>query len=568
MLAPESGEGRVLVHAPIGRDAPACVELLRRGGLEAKACVSVEELLAQADEGVLVVCITEEGLFGRNLDAVATWVANQPAWSDLPFVVLTSRVEQPAVAAWREKMVTALGNVSLLERPVQSLALSTMVRTAARARVRQYQVKALLRSQANAAAVLEYTVKARTEQLENANKELRHQMAERAQVEETLRQAQKLEVLGQLTGGVAHDFNNLLMVISGGLQLLDRQSDPAGRQRLTMTMQRAIERGAGLTRQLLTFARRQALQPQVLDLGRQIGGMREMLERSLRGDIDIVLHNEPGSWPVEVDPGELELVIINLAVNARDAMPGGGTIEIRTENIADLNEGDLRGDYVCLSITDSGTGMTPEVKARVFEPFFTTKDVGKGSGLGLAQAYGFARQSGGTAQIISEWGEGTTVRLLLPRSHKTVATLEEPCARAARESPKADFHVLLVEDDNEVAALTTEMLVQLGYEVIRTASPAAALGALADGRSIDVVFSDIMMPGGMNGVQLAREIRIRRADLPVVLTTGYLGSEARNAEADGILLLPKPYRIEDLGTALESALERKGTPSWRGARRP
>ncbi|CAM3366853.1 ATP-binding protein [Bordetella flabilis] len=563
---PESGEGRVLVHAPIGRDGAACVELLRRGGLDAKACASVDELLAEADAGVLVVCMTEEALFGKNLAEVAAWVANQPAWSDLPFVVLTSRVEQPAVAAWREKMVTALGNVSLLERPVQSLALSTMVRTAARARVRQYQVKALLQSQENAAAVLEDTVRARTEQLENANRELRHQMAERAQVEETLRQAQKLEVLGQLTGGVAHDFNNLLMVISGGLQLLDRQADPERRQRLAVTMQRAVARGAGLTRQLLTFARRQTLQPQVVDLARQIGGMREMLERSLRGDIDVALHAAPESWAVEVDPGELELVVLNLAVNARDAMPGGGTIDIRTENLADLNEGDLRGDYVCLSMTDSGTGMTPEVKARVFEPFFTTKDVGKGSGLGLAQAYGFARQSGGTAQIISEWGQGTTVRLLLPRSHKAVETPAETCQSPAPAPARAEFHVLLVEDDNEVAALTMEMLMQLGYEVTRTASPAAALGALADGRSIDVVFSDIMMPGGMSGVQLAREIRKRRADLPVVLTTGYLGSEARGAEADGILLLPKPYRIEDLGTALETALARRSTPSWRGAR--
>jgi signal transduction histidine kinase/ActR/RegA family two-component response regulator len=568
METPDSGESRVLVHAPIGRDAAACVELLRRGGLDAQACASVEDLLAQADAGVLVVCITEEGLFGKHLAEVAAWVANQPAWSDLPFVVMTSRVDQPSVAAWRERMVTALGNVSLLERPVQSLALSTMVRTAARARVRQYQVRALLRSQENAATALEDTVRARTEQLENTNRELLHQIAERAQVEETLRQAQKLEVLGQLTGGVAHDFNNLLMVISGGLQLLDRQSDPERRRRLAVSMQRAVDRGAGLTRQLLTFARRQALQPQVLNLARQISGMREMLERSLRGDIDVTLHMAPGLWPVEVDPGELELVLINLAVNARDAMPGGGTIEIRTENLADLDEGDLRGDYVCLSITDTGTGMTPEVKARVFEPFFTTKDVGKGSGLGLAQAYGFARQSGGTAQIVSEWGQGTTVRLLLPRSHKAVQTPDEPYLSAASESPQADLHVLLVEDDNEVAALTTEMLAQLGYEVTRAASPAAALGALADGRSIDVVFSDIMMPGGMNGVELAREIRVRRADLPVVLTTGYLGTEARSAEADGILLLPKPYRIEDLGTALASALVHRGGSSWRDVHTP
>jgi signal transduction histidine kinase/ActR/RegA family two-component response regulator len=565
MELPDGPTGRVLIYAPIGRDGPACAQLLRRDGLDAQVCTDMDQLLAQAQAGVLAFCITEEGLFGGNLAAVTRWVANQPPWSDPPFVVLTSRLEQAAVGPWREKMVQALGNVSLLERPVQSLALTTMVRTAARARLRQYQIHALLSSQEQAAAVLESTVAFRTRQLQSANAELREQMIERAQMEDSLRQAQKLEALGQLTGGVAHDFNNLLMVISGGLQMFDRQTEPARRQRLISAMQRAVERGAGLTRQLLTFARRQALQPQALDLGAQVQGMRDMLERSLRGDIEVVLELSDDLWMVEADPGELELVILNLAVNARDAMPGGGRIEIRTENLPRLAEGELRGDYVNLSITDSGTGMSPEVKARIFEPFFTTKDVGKGSGLGLPQAYGFATQSGGTVQIFSELGRGTTVRLLLPRSRKPLhVPLEKPDCTAA-QGATTGYHVLLVEDDDEVAALTAEMLAQLGYGVTRAASPDAALGALSNGRTVDLVFSDIMMPGGMNGVQLAREIRGRRPDLPVVLTTGYPGAEARRAEADGIPLVPKPYRLDELGSALAALLAGKGTAAHQDA---
>ncbi|AOB32750.1 histidine kinase [Bordetella sp. H567] len=546
-------EARVLIYAPIGRDGPASAALLRRSGLAVEVCTSMDDVLARADEGVATLCVTEEALFGKHLIAMAAWVARQAAWSDVPFVVLTSQVQQPVVAAWRQKMVAALGNVSLLERPVQSITLTSTVHAAVRSRMRQYEMRALLRARELSAAALEDTVRSRTRELEAANAELRTQMKERALVEESLRHAQKMEALGQLTGGVAHDFNNLLMVISGGLQMLDRQVEPDRRARLVRGMQQAVERGAGLTRQLLAFSRRQPLQAEPVDLVRQINGMREMLDRSLRGDIKVRLTLPKSLWVVEVDPGELELVLLNLAVNARDAMPAGGTIEIRAENVPNATEGGLQGDFVSLSVIDSGTGMSDEVKARVFEPFFTTKDVGKGSGLGLAQAYGFARQSGGSVHIFSELGKGTTVRLLLPRCRKPV-----PVAARADGIPVAEAgasaHVLLVEDDDEVAALVGEMIAQLGFEATRVASPAAALGALADGRRIDVVFSDIMMPGGMSGVELAHAIRARRLGLPIVLTTGYMGQEAQAAENDGIPVLPKPYRVEDLGSILRTAL--------------
>jgi CheY-like chemotaxis protein len=257
---------------------------------------------------------------------------------------------------------------------------------------------------------------------------------------------------------------------------------------------------------------------------------------------------------VEVDPGELELVILNLAVNARDAMPSGGTIIVRGENLPNWTDEQVVGDYVRLSVVDTGVGMSPEIVSRVFEPFFTTKDVGKGSGLGLAQVHGFATQSKGTVRIQSKVGRGTSIELYLPRSFD-IPSKERHLIDLTRVRPKksSQGRTLLVEDDDEVAALVAEMLSQLGYDVTRAASAAAALGALADGRSVDVVFSDIMMPGGMNGVELALEIKRRRSDIPVLLTSGYAEAAAHEAEAADIQILAKPYHIDELAAALNAA---------------
>jgi CheY-like chemotaxis protein len=289
--------------------------------------------------------------------------------------------------------------------------------------------------------------------------------------------------------------------------------------------------------------------------------MRELLDRSLRGDVHVDFDFQEGLWPVEVDPGELELVMLNLAVNARDAMPNGGTIVVRAQNMA-AGQGDVVRNLVRLSVIDTGTGMTPEVQARVFEPFFTTKDVGKGSGLGLAQVHGFAQQSGGSIEIESEIGRGTAIHLLLPRSAKPAVPDERHLVdlHVARRGAGTEGYVLLVEDDDEVAALVSEMLDQLGYGVTRAGSAAAALGALANGRAIDVVFSDIMMPGGINGVELAREIRARRSELPILLTSGYAEAAMRAAEAEGVRILPKPYRIDELAAALQQASASAGAP--------
>jgi len=373
---------------------------------------------------------------------------------------------------------------------------------------------------------------------------------QRRAVQDRLRQAQKIEALGQLTGGVAHDFNNLLQVISSGLQVVGRQSDPARREQIFAAMRQAVDRGASLCRQLLAFSRRQALKPEAVNLQRLGGDMRELLNRSLRGDIQIKTSFAEHLWHVEVDPGELELVILNLAVNARDAMPSGGTIEIGARNCAALADHDLVGDFVRLDIADSGVGMSPEILAHAFEPFFTTKEVGSGSGLGLAQAHGFAKASGGAVRIESMPGRGTLVSLFLPRTLKTPAYAPELMRQSSDDVAVNAAQVLVVEDDDEVAALTVEMINQLGYDTTRVASAEAALGALADRRSVDIVFSDVMMPGSMNGVELAQEIRRRRPNLPVLLTSGYADAARRKAGAQQIKIIPKPYRIDELRDAL------------------
>jgi CheY-like chemotaxis protein len=319
-------------------------------------------------------------------------------------------------------------------------------------------------------------------------------------------------------------------------------------------MRRAVARGTGLTRHLLAFSRRRPLNPESINLAAHLTGMHEILGRSLGGNIHIEMKLAADLWPVEIDVGELDLAMLNLCVNSRDAMPGGGTITIAAENMQEREGEVLLNDFVKLSIADTGSGMPPEVLARVFEPFFTTKDVGKGSGLGLPQVYGFAQQSDGRLTVHSEVGKGTIVTLLLPRSLREPATskvVDASSATGTRGDLRHRGQVLLVEDDNEVAALTREMLTCLGFSVVHVASPDAALGALANARSIDIVLSDIMMPGGVSGLDLAREIRRRQPNLPVVLVTGY--AEAAVNIADGKLLL-KPYTLESLAEVLNAEL--------------
>ena len=372
------------------------------------------------------------------------------------------------------------------------------------------------------------------------------------QAETALRQTQKLESLGQLTGGVAHDFNNLLAVFAAGLQLLERANGGPVAPRVFEAMRRAVVRGTGLTRHLLAFSRRRPVNPESIDLAAHLKGMRDMLDGSLGGHIQVQMHLATDVWPVEVDAGEMELAILNLCLNARDAMARGGVISIGVANSIIVGDDGVPTDFVTITVADTGDGIPPEIQARVFEPFFTTKDISKGSGLGLPQVYGFAQQSGGRVTIASEVGVGTIVTLLLPRSQHgpvTAARSDASGTPMTRVDAERRGHILLVEDDKEVAALTRELLSSLGFLVTHVASAEAALGALANARQIDRVLSDIMMPGGVSGLQLARELRRRYPGTPVILTTGYVEAAADMSDGEFGLLL-KPFSVETLAEAL------------------
>ena len=382
-----------------------------------------------------------------------------------------------------------------------------------------------------------------------ANRRLQAEIAGREEAEEALRQAQKMEAMGQLTGGVAHDFNNLLMVASSGMELLDRTTDPARRERLKDGIRQAIERGAKLTQQLLTFARRSPLSPEVVDVSGRIRALQDLLERSLREDVKVEFEFGEGLWPIEVDPSQFDVAVLNIAINARDAMPDGGCIRISAHNYP--AGGDVRRDMVRVSIRDNGGGIAPEMMDKVFEPFFTTKSVGTGTGLGLSQVYGFVRSSGGQVKIDSAVGRGTTVFLLFPRSsHALPLAQVEPDPIHHAEH---DATVLVAEDDEHVAELVTEMLRELGYKSKRGANAAEALRLLEETGPFDMVLSDMIMPGKMNGLELAQEVVRREPAMPVVLMTGY-SNAAATAAAEGFPLLLKPYTIEALGAVMNQAL--------------
>jgi signal transduction histidine kinase/ActR/RegA family two-component response regulator len=389
------------------------------------------------------------------------------------------------------------------------------------------------------------------------NRRVEAESAARAKAQAELFQMQKLEAIGQLTGGIAHDFNNLLMVIINGLQMLTQSRSPAQRERALRRTQEASWRAAELTRRLLAFARRQPLHPQRIDLPRQIDTLRELLGQGLRDDIQLRTDVAADLWPLEIDLGALELTLLNLTVNARDAMPNGGMLTITARN-RPLDEPGARryslppGDYVEVAVDDTGLGMAPAVLERVFEPFFTTKG-GSGTGLGLAQVYGFAQQSGGTACIESRPGEGTTVRLLLPRSHRE----PEPAADAGEPpeiEPRGELRVLVVEDEPAVGGVVLEMLAQLGHRGTCVPTVAAALASLAGTEPTDLVLTDVLLPGGDSGLDLAREVRERRLGVPVILTSGYGGSMTQRLSAMNLPFLRKPYRLETLRQAIDAAL--------------
>ena len=365
-------------------------------------------------------------------------------------------------------------------------------------------------------------------------------------IQQQLAQSQKLDALGQLTGGVAHDFNNLLMVITGSVNALKRvtQDDPKA-LRAIQAIETACQRGGSLTGQLLTFARRQSVNPQTIDVRERILAVREVLDTGLGSAIELRIEAGEGLWPITVDPAEFETALVNLTVNARDAMPDGGTLTVKVGNTF-FDDGTRKGDHVAITIRDTGVGIPPDLVAKIFDPFFTTKPIGKGTGLGLSQVHGFAHQAGGTVTVESKLGEGTLFTIYLPRS------MEIPEQQPEELSALGTGTVLLVEDNPDVAVASAGLLEQLGYAVRWASDADAALKEIArDG--VDFVLSDIVMPGRMDGLALARELRKRNPRLPILLASGY-SDAAQNAKGE-FPILRKPYRIHELNEAL-SRLDR------------
>jgi signal transduction histidine kinase/CheY-like chemotaxis protein len=404
---------------------------------------------------------------------------------------------------------------------------------------------------------LRFGLKEANLRLTEANLRLQAEMAEHRETEAALHQAQKLEAMGHLVGGIAHDFNNLLTVVGANATLLCyRAADEPTRRRAAAILS-AVDRGERLTRQLLAFSRRRMLRPEAIALQERTSEIGELLARSLREDIKVTVDLPADLWPVMVDPGEFELALLNIAVNARDVMPDGGAFRLAARNTrsgGEMASAGLVGEFVAITLTDTGPGMPAEVTARAFEPYFTTKPAGRGSGLGLSQVYGFASQSGGSAVLASAPGEGTAITLFLPRADAGPAMAGEIAAQPAFDAGSA--RILLVEDDEAVAEATQDLLHNMGFDTRWAGDGPAALAFVENDPKLSLVMSDVVMPGGVSGLDLARTLRDRRPELPVILTTGY-SSHASEVVAEGFALIQKPYRRDVVAASLRSALENR-----------
>ena len=426
------------------------------------------------------------------------------------------------------------------------------------------QARRVAESETERAEQLEYAVRERTQELWEANRALKAEAAEREAAEAQLRQVQKMEAVGQLTGGIAHDFNNMLAVVVGGIDLALRRLNGPRREVMTH-LNNAMEgatRAAALTRRLLSFARSEPLLPERVDGNELIEGMSDLLDRTLGEQIQIDLDLAANAWPIYVDPHQLENAIVNLSVNARDAMDGKGLMRIATENVTLSGNavGDIRGgDYVKISVTDTGCGMPPNILERAFEPFFTTKPVGKGTGLGLSQIFGFAHESGGEVGIESEVGRGTSVAIYLPRTEVAAPVRIHPAAqRSDRDIHVAGARILLVEDDPRVRTATVGALEDLDYDPIACSGGAEAI-ELFNAREFDLVVTDVIMPE-MTGPELIRYLKHNsRRDFAVLFVTGYVG-EGETDDLRGYELLRKPFTVGALASAVAAALARTSEP--------
>ncbi|WP_087670850.1 response regulator [Caballeronia humi] len=556
-------EYRILILAPFGRDAHVIADVLTADGRECFACDNLRVLAAELEDGAGAAVITEEALFVNDAVNLLGWLRRQPAWSDFPIIVLAGkRVERRSAGSLQA--LGELGNAMVLERPLHSETLRRAVASSLRARARQYDSRGHLaeshqhlleRAKAQEALErlndsLETRISDRTQELASANDRLMKEIHERAKVQAVLVQSQKMEALGQLTGGIAHDFNNLLNVIMANAELIARISGDERIRSMAATTKRATERGAKLTGQLLAFSRTSNLDLKAVNVIALLQGMRDIISISLGSSIKYITAFEGDELWTRADANQLELAILNLAINARDAMPNGGELTIRTGTRPAPDATFTSEQYVVVGVSDSGSGIPASVISRVFDPFFTTKAIGKGTGLGLSQVYGIARQAGGTARIDSEQGKGTTVELWLPLGAKDLP--ETKAAPDPEQSADGVKRILVVEDDEDVRTMLIECLKTLGYTVTDAPDGPSGLRRIADDDP-DLLMVDFAMPG-MNGMEVVAQARKQRADLPVILATGYADVDISKLTEMGLTILRKPFQLDDLARTVRLAL--------------
>ncbi len=551
--------GNVLILAPTGRDAAGAADLLGRAGVRCEMCPDLATLNARIKvEGVGAigaVVIADEALtHPAHRATLSRLLAEQPPWSDLPFIVLSFATAHARLRLRELNLSEALGSAVFLERPLHALTLVSAVQSALRARRRQRLIEEHIAARETVGAQL-HALNADLE------RRVRVAVAESERAQSALAQAQKIEAVGQLTGGIAHDFNNLLQALNGSLELIARRS--AGQERIETLAAAGMEvvgRAAKLTKQLLAFSRIQRIELQPVEVDVLLLGMRDLLDRSIGAAVTVRFDLAASAACAVADANQVELAVLNLVINARDAMPDGGTVVVRTRRHDEGGSRDIpAGRYLEIAVADEGTGMAADVLARAFDPFFTTKAMGQGTGLGLSQVYGIARQSGGTARIDSAEGRGTTVRVLLP-----LAAAPAPVASDAVDDERAPHWtgqrasvrrtVLVVDDDHDVRRALTDSLDALGYQVIEAADGPAGIALLHTHRP-DLLLVDYAMPG-MNGAEVARAAQTIRGDLPIVFASGYADSAALvEAVGSRAHMLRKPFSLADLAKTMASAMQ-------------
>jgi signal transduction histidine kinase/CheY-like chemotaxis protein len=548
---------RALILAPRGRDATIAAAMLAEADIQSTIARDIGALVTNLRAGAGFAVVTEEALRAVDLHGVAAFIEDQAEWSDFPFILLTERggglERNPAAGRFLE----ALGNVTFLERPFHPTTLVSLARAALRARRRQYEARSRLEEIRKGESALRELAQDLERRVEERTRDL-------VAAEEALRQSQKMEAVGQLTGGLAHDFNNLLTGISGSLQLLQTRLSQ-GRvhdlERYINAADGAARRAASLTQRLLAFSRRQTLDPKPTNINRLIAELEELIRRTVGPGIHVEVVGAAGLWTALVDRNQLENAILNLCINARDAMPDGGRLTIETANKW-LDERAARerelapGQYLSLCVTDTGTGMTAEVIKRAFDPFFTTKPLGQGTGLGLSMIYGFARQSGGQVRIYSELGKGTTMCLYLPRHHGRGEDEHAAQDWGAPQRAAEGETVLVVDDEPTVRMLVAEVLQELGYTAIEVADGSAGLQVLRSDQRIDLLITDVGLPGAINGRQVADGARAVRPDLKVLFITGYAeNAVVGNGHLEpGMQVLAKPFPMEALATRIKDLM--------------